>query len=120
MIRRPPRSTRTDTLFPYTTLFRSERQAIDFALEGGAIETDGAGTLLATWQCLHERHPAASRDELSRKLAGWTRQDRVLWLAHAYLEGHDTDSHTATHAPFTPPYPTVFPACDDHTDTPPA
>src|SRR3546814_19894348 len=28
MIRRPPRSTRTDTLFPYTTLFRSELEAI--------------------------------------------------------------------------------------------
>src|SRR3546814_6659658 len=27
MIRRPPRSTRTDTLFPYTTLFRSGRRA---------------------------------------------------------------------------------------------
>src|SRR3546814_17161419 len=27
MIRRPPRSTRTDTLFPYTTLFRSENPA---------------------------------------------------------------------------------------------
>src|SRR3546814_9028569 len=26
MVRRPPRSTRTDTLFPYTTLFRSEDQ----------------------------------------------------------------------------------------------
>src|SRR3546814_10163437 len=26
MIRRPPRSTRTDTLFPYTTLFRSQHQ----------------------------------------------------------------------------------------------
>src|SRR3546814_5286099 len=26
MIRRPPRSTRTDTLFPYTTLFRSPRR----------------------------------------------------------------------------------------------
>src|SRR3546814_8642298 len=26
MIRRPPRSTRTDTLFPYTTLFRSPRK----------------------------------------------------------------------------------------------
>src|SRR3546814_5216275 len=26
MVRRPPRSTRTDTLFPYTTLFRSARQ----------------------------------------------------------------------------------------------
>src|SRR3546814_7546332 len=31
MIRRPPRSTRTDTLFPYTTLFRS----IFFFLPGG-------------------------------------------------------------------------------------
>src|SRR3546814_5410857 len=28
MIRRPPRSTRTDTLFPYTTLFRSPRRAM--------------------------------------------------------------------------------------------
>src|SRR3546814_4111085 len=27
MLRRPPRSTRTDTLFPYTTLFRSSRDA---------------------------------------------------------------------------------------------
>src|SRR3546814_19756420 len=27
MIRRPPRSTRTDTLFPYTTLFRSDQQS---------------------------------------------------------------------------------------------
>src|SRR3546814_13483844 len=29
MIRRPPRSTRTDTLFPYTTLFRSGYKAVD-------------------------------------------------------------------------------------------
>src|SRR3546814_17143443 len=28
MIRRPPRSTRTDTLFPYTTLFRSRERAL--------------------------------------------------------------------------------------------
>src|SRR3546814_1605208 len=33
MIRRPPRSTRTDTLFPYTTLFRS-RSADSFGREG--------------------------------------------------------------------------------------
>src|SRR3546814_14418448 len=39
MIRRPPRSTRTDTLFPYTTLFRSlllGRQAKDNAGSAGA------------------------------------------------------------------------------------
>src|SRR3546814_1745587 len=29
MIRRPPRSTRTDTLFPYTTLFRSHPRALE-------------------------------------------------------------------------------------------
>src|SRR3546814_19567310 len=33
MIRRPPRSTRTDTLFPYTTLFRSENVTDRLALE---------------------------------------------------------------------------------------
>src|SRR3546814_21021532 len=33
MIRRPPRATRTDTLFPYTTLFRSEAE-IEIAQEG--------------------------------------------------------------------------------------
>src|SRR3546814_20048312 len=32
MIRRPPRSTRTDTLFPYTTLFRSESGRITDAI----------------------------------------------------------------------------------------
>src|SRR3546814_12336979 len=30
MIRRPPRSKRTDTLFPYTTLFRSDRRVLAF------------------------------------------------------------------------------------------
>src|SRR3546814_10199451 len=39
MIRRPPRSTRTDTLFPYTTLFRSERRDEKHAaLRVGAFE----------------------------------------------------------------------------------
>src|SRR3546814_11929353 len=36
MIRRPPRSTRTDTLFPYTTLFRSCRRRGSFAHGCGA------------------------------------------------------------------------------------
>src|SRR3546814_18616510 len=39
MIRRPPRSTRTDTLFPYTTLFRSNRSQWPGAVIG-AIGTD--------------------------------------------------------------------------------
>src|SRR3546814_7020689 len=44
MIRRPPRSTRTDTLFPYTTLFRSsviQMQACSVRDGGGGVATLG-------------------------------------------------------------------------------
>src|SRR3546814_1361566 len=40
MIRRPPRSTRTDTLFPYTTLFRSAVGGVD--LDDAGAQTVGA------------------------------------------------------------------------------
>src|SRR3546814_14587604 len=39
MIRRPPRSTRTDTLFPYTTLFRSSR-VVGEAIDEQALATN--------------------------------------------------------------------------------
>ncbi len=92
------------------------RQRIDFALEGGGIETDGAGTLLTTWRCLHERHPDATREQLSAQLAKWLQQDRVLWLDHGALEGDDTDAHIDTLARFAPGDAIVFQACDDSTD----
>ncbi|MEO6227368.1 MAG: agmatine deiminase family protein [Thermomonas sp.] len=95
----------------------NDRQPIDFALEGGAIETDGEGTLLTTWQCLHERHPDASRDELSTKLSAWLQQDRVLWLNHGALEGDDTDAHIDTLARFSSADAIVFQACDDADDS---
>jgi agmatine/peptidylarginine deiminase len=95
----------------------SAREAIDFALEGGAIETDGEGTLLTTWRCLHERHPDASREELTGRLAGWLRQERVLWLDHGALEGDDTDAHVDTLARFAARDAIVFQACDDPTDS---
>ncbi|MGN6113551.1 MAG: agmatine deiminase family protein [Luteimonas sp.] len=99
------------------TFLKSDHQSIDFALEGGAIDTDGAGTLLTTWQCLHERHPGIDRDTLSQRLAGWLRQDRVLWLDHGYLEGDDTDAHVDTLARFAAPDAIVFQACDDPADS---
>src|SRR3546814_3864600 len=46
MIRRPPRSTRTDTLFPYTTLFRSADRSLDPGHArgaGGRIPQPAAG-----------------------------------------------------------------------------
>src|SRR3546814_7044109 len=55
MIRRPPRSTRTDTLFPYTTLFRSFRtralsfrKVAKFSASGAAIALVAAFVVLIT------------------------------------------------------------------------
>src|SRR3546814_1304227 len=46
MIRRPPRSTRTDTLFPYTTLFRSDEPwAMAFLPDGRLLVTEQRGHL---------------------------------------------------------------------------
>src|SRR3546814_20156819 len=47
MIRRPPRSTRTDTLFPYTTLFRSTARSV--------FEEDGFPVLSTTlWEAFED------------------------------------------------------------------
>src|SRR3546814_16670791 len=56
MIRRPPRSTRTDTLFPYTTLFRS----VDIlGPQAGHLEGDGARLLCrGDGQVVHRRNLA--------------------------------------------------------------
>src|SRR3546814_16304549 len=61
MIRRPPRSTRTDTLFPYTTRFRSDR------IHRGAHRRQPAGVGHALWRrqpddgCGHREHDAVGR-----------------------------------------------------------
>src|SRR3546814_3613529 len=54
MIRRPPRSTRTDTLFPYTTLFRSPDRRLG-AGTGGEI-----GARRAQFGCRHFTHHSLS------------------------------------------------------------
>jgi agmatine/peptidylarginine deiminase len=98
-------------------LAKAAHQRIDFALEGGGIETDGAGTLLSTWTCLHERHPDKSREEITATLEQSLAQSRTLWLDHGYLEGDDTDAHVDTLARFAAPDAIVFQACDDPADS---
>src|SRR3546814_13608993 len=58
MIRRPPRSTRTDTLFPYTTLVRSARKAADGLCiqENAASEMAERGSVML--DCQRRRTPA--------------------------------------------------------------
>src|SRR3546814_16460666 len=53
MIRRPPRSTRTDTLVPYTTLFRSRPSSPRKARSNRRVRADGTGAV--------DRHRAPDR-----------------------------------------------------------
>ncbi|HET6433561.1 agmatine deiminase family protein [Dyella sp.] len=89
---------------------------IDWALEGGGIESDGAGTVLTTWRCLHQRHPDQSREQMDAILRDGLHARRVLWLEHGYLEGDDTDAHIDTLARFAPGERIVYQACDDASD----
>src|SRR3546814_4958743 len=63
MIRRPPRSTRTDTLFPYTTLFRS-RLVIDDPIADGLTRL----IQISPWEMVPEfRQIFVSRPDFRRK-----------------------------------------------------
>ena len=95
---------------------QAAHKRIDWALEGGGIESDGAGSILTTWRCLVQRHPEQSREEMSTILRDSLHANRVLWLDHGYLEGDDTDAHIDTLARFAPGDRIVFQACDDTAD----
>ncbi|GGA16659.1 agmatine deiminase family protein [Dyella nitratireducens] len=94
----------------------AEHKRIDWALEGGGIESDGVGTVLTTWRCLTQRHPEQSREEMSNILRDGLHAKRVLWLDYGYLEGDDTDAHIDTLARFAPGDRIVYQACDDTDD----
>src|SRR3546814_2740690 len=66
MIRRPPRSTRTDTLFPYTTLFRSPGVLWAGTIPGGRFRSEDRGE---SWT-------------LNRAL--WDQPSRPQWFGGGY------------------------------------
>jgi len=92
--------------------------SLDFVLEGGSIEVDGAGSLLTTERCLlsPQRNPALSRRQIESRLCEWLGVARVLWLRHGYLAGDDTDSHIDTLARFCATNTICYVACDDPDD----
>jgi agmatine/peptidylarginine deiminase len=91
-------------------------ESVDFALEGGAVETDGRGTLLSTWHCLATRHPDKTRTEVEAVLGRHLRLDRFLWLENGALQGDDTDAHIDTLARFVAADTIVYQGCDDPSD----
>lgn len=87
-------------------------------LEGGAIESDGAGTLLTTSECLlsPNRNPHLNRAEIEGQLAEQFGLERVLWLESGFLAGDDTDSHIDTLARFCSLDTIAYVKCQDQHD----
>src|SRR3546814_2323876 len=104
MIRRPPRSTRTDTLFPYTTLFRSSPEKIAYDPDAPVdprVETlvnELIGRVADKWTLLVfeelEDHgtcrftelsrlvPGISQKMLTQSLRAMERDGFVVWTVH--------------------------------------
>lgn len=102
-------------LFNENVLYRNKQ---NFILEGGAIESDGEGTLLTTSQCLlaPNRNQPMTQNEIEDYLIKTFGLKRVLWLNHGYLAGDDTDSHIDTLARLCDTETIAYVACNDKND----
>lgn len=92
--------------------------SIPLVLEGGSIESDGAGTILTTTQCLlnEQRNPGLSQQAIEQKLIELLGCERILWLKSGYLEGDDTDSHIDNLARFVSESEIVYASCNNPDD----
>lgn len=91
---------------------------LPWVLEGGSLDSDGAGTLLTTSRCLLDgrRNPGTDRSWWEAGFRQWFGVSRVLWLNHGELQGDDTDGHVDMLARFIAPDTIVHVACDDPAD----
>ena len=91
---------------------------LDFVLEGGAIESDGKGTIFTTSQCLmapHRNQPM-TQQEIEEELKKRLRAERIVWLDHGNLQGDDTDGHIDTIVRIAPDDTILYMGCDDKED----
>ena len=98
--------------------YSCKEESIDFVLEGGAIESDGKGTILSTSACLlnTNRNPNLTQNQITQKLQDEFGATQVLYLEHGYLAGDDTDSHIDTLARFCDEKTIIYVACEDMED----
>jgi len=86
----------SQTLLKY---YSKEVVKVDFELEGGGIESNGAGLILTTSACMKKRNDF-SLTNTTQKLKQYFGTKEILYLNHGYLAGDDTDSHIDTLARF--------------------
>src|SRR3546814_4976568 len=100
MIRRPPRTTRTDTLFPDTTLFRSQSRVVRthmaFHQDEGVAERAGIGLPAAQLDAVAERRLGHQLLEIGDRLDAAVTEHRLLRQIGS-LAGHEgrSEEHTS-------------------------
>ena len=107
----------------HTTLFTPEA-TVDgrvrrLVLEGGAVDVNGRGTLLATEECLlspvQARNPGLGRDGTEQALRDWLGVRHVVWLGDG-IAGDDTHGHVDDLARFVDPTTVALALADDPRD----
>ena len=90
----------------------------DFVLEGGAIESDGNGTVMTTECCLMapNRNQPMDKDEIDAELRFRLKAKRIVWLKHGRLIGDDTDGHIDTIVRLAPNNTLLYNKCNDEND----
>ena len=91
---------------------------LDFVLEGGAIESDGCGTVFTTTQCLMapNRNQPLTQQQIEQRLKQVLGADRIVWIDHGRLTGDDTDGHIDTLVRVCPDDTLLYVGCSDRSD----
>src|SRR3546814_1244294 len=98
MIRRPPRSTRTDTLFPYTTLFRSghlQPWSADRLRAGRRLRSVAGGGVRLARSVLcrrrHRHHHSGDRVSVHSRARAWAVRPGAHFIRHSRSEEHTSE-----------------------------
>ncbi len=95
-----------DTQIPYiiSKTLQQNNFRPGIVMEGGAVDTNGMGTLLTTEQCLlnPNRNPNLTREDIEKYLIDYFGARHVIWLKGG-VEGDDTDGHIDNLARFVNP-----------------
>src|SRR3546814_7936379 len=94
MIRRPPRSTRTDTLFPYTTLFRSPRS---IRATNGRVSACGPHSPARNWHRRSEEHTSELQSLMRISYAVFCLKKKISGTLKATHSSRTTKHHNYLH-----------------------
>ncbi len=94
-----------DRLHEQATFSGAGFESLPLVLEGGAIDTDGRGRLLATRHSVvtKSRNPGMTQPDIEAILARTLGIRRFFWLRHGSVSGDDTDGHIDTLVRFSDP-----------------